>query len=251
MEKPENHFAHQLVRSYISKSSILYDEFLRSPEADLRAPLVSNLISPIILQGTFYAENKGLIDESIRNLALKLIILFGTSWAVAYCKKISVKDVSLNLLPNTLTICSAQVVCYHLFPIPSNVSKKKQNAIREKQHILMLIVQSIISFGSVYLMSLRNPQIPLKSIAAYKVCVMCAHSFIQEEKYHETPLRSGIKHTLRLIAVFALDFAFQKTVGAPMIMSKRITILSYAGSYVTFLATHSQYSPLVKKEKNS
>lgn len=112
MERPENQFVYRLVTDYIFQSYGFYEESLRNPEADLRAPLVSNLISTTIACGTQYAEGKRLIDRSIRNLALKLIVLFGASWATAYCKELSLKDVSLNLLPNAVSISSTYFVFF-------------------------------------------------------------------------------------------------------------------------------------------
>ena len=65
MERLENQFVHRLVTFYIYHSFALYEESLRSPEVDLRGPLVSTLLAPAILFGTQYAERKDLIDQRV------------------------------------------------------------------------------------------------------------------------------------------------------------------------------------------
>ena len=126
----------------------------------------------------------------------------------------------------------------------------EKEAIERKRFNFLYTAHLIVNLGEFYFGFLRNHQTPIKPMLACNICLKFVTSSIKNRKYSKSyELDSGAKQVLSLTASLALDFAFQRTIGIPMIMSKRNIIIAYAGTYVSDLATHSQYSPLVKKEQ--
>lgn len=263
MGQLERVLASDLIQSWMTGATAVYEVQLMDPEANLTPIILDKLGVPTIHFGMRYVNSK---LESTKRLnvynaiGISLIASFGVFWIVCSCKNIKTSVWIQHFAFSSLRY-TAFCLIKDVFPLPSQewkITNVDQIIEGITCGVALYIFEIAVSCYNVFVKYKCNLAVPVKPLIDYQLLiyilfpialspvviskVILKHSWPKDVEY-------VVRNSTMIAANLGAAFLIEKATGVKVLMSKKWMILGGLGYMVTPLALLSHYSPLVPKKQ--